>query len=43
MTTADIKAAAHAAGVDELNAVGNVPVLEKNDALTQVLELTGTP
>ncbi|UGS48664.1 hypothetical protein JMT66_23685 (plasmid) [Kosakonia cowanii] len=43
LTTEDIRAAAHAAGVDALNAVDHAPVLEKNDALAQALGLTGTP
>ena len=43
LTAEDVKAAAHAAGVDELNAVDHAPVLEKNDALAQALGLTGTP
>ena len=43
LTTEDIRAAAHAAGEDALNAVGHAPVLEKNDALAQALGLTGTP
>jgi len=41
LTTEDIRAAAHAAGVDALNSVGHAPVLEKNNALA--LGLTGTP
>ena len=43
LTTEDVKAAAHAAGVDTLNAVDHAPVLKKNDALAQALGLTGTP
>lgn len=43
LTTEDVKTAAHAAGVDTLNAVDHAPVLEKNDALVQALGLTGTP
>lgn len=43
LTTADIDAAASAAGVTELKAVDYTAVLEKNDALAQKLGLTGTP
>jgi len=43
LTTADIDAAASAAGVTELKPVDYTPVLEKNDALAQKLGLTGTP
>lgn len=43
LTTEDVKAAAHAAGIDALNTVNHAPVLEKNDVLAQALGLTGTP
>lgn len=43
LTTADIDAAASAAGVTELKPVDYTAVLEKNDALAQKLGLTGTP
>lgn len=43
LTTADIGAAASAAGVKDLKPADYTAVLEKNDALAQALGLSGTP